>query len=101
MKVFDEIRDLYAQLPESKKRGYPAGRFSFNTPGGRCEACEGNGATRLDMEMMADLWITCPVCNGRRYDHETLNVLFKGKSIADCLEMDIQEAAVHFAAIPK
>lgn len=101
VKVFDEIRDLYAQLPESKKRGYPAGRFSFNTPGGRCEACEGNGATRLDMEMMADLWITCPVCNGRRYDHETLNVLFKGKSIADCLEMDIQEAAVHFAAIPK
>ncbi len=101
VKVFDEIRDLYAKLPESKKRGYLPGRFSFNTEGGRCEACEGNGSNRLDMEMLADLWITCPVCNGRRYDHETLNVLFKGKSIADCLEMDIQDALIHFDAIPK
>jgi excinuclease ABC subunit A len=101
VKVFDEIRDLYARLPESKKRGYLPGRFSFNTEGGRCEACEGNGSNRLDMEMLADLWITCPVCNGRRYDHETLNVLFKGKSIADCLEMDIQDALIHFDAIPK
>jgi excinuclease ABC subunit A len=101
VKVFDEIRDLYARLPESKKRGYLPGRFSFNTAGGRCESCEGNGSNRLDMEMLADLWITCPVCNGRRYDHETLNVLFKGKSIADCLEMDIQDALIHFDAIPK
>jgi len=101
VKVFDEIRDLYAKLPESKKRGYLPGRFSFNTEGGRCSACEGNGSTRLDMEMLADLWVTCPVCNGRRYDHETLQVLFKGKSIADCLEMDIQDALVHFESIPK
>lgn len=101
VKVFDEIRDLYSKLTESKKRGYLPGRFSFNTEGGRCGACEGNGATRLDMEMLADLWVTCPVCNGRRYDHETLQVLFKGKSIADCLEMDIQEALVHFESIPK
>ncbi len=101
VKVFDEIRDLYAQLPDSKKRGYLPGRFSFNTEGGRCGACEGNGSTRLDMEMLADLWVTCPMCNGRRYDHETLQVQFKGKSIADCLEMDIQEALDHFSAIPK
>ncbi len=101
VKVFDEIRDLYAKLTESKKRGYLPGRFSFNTDGGRCAACEGNGSTRLDMEMLADLWVTCPVCNGRRYDHETLQVLFKEKSIADCLEMDIQEALEHFNAIPK
>jgi excinuclease ABC subunit A len=101
VKVFDEIRDLYSKLTESKKRGYLPGRFSFNTEGGRCGACEGNGATRLDMEMLADLWVTCPVCNGRRYDHETLQVLFKGKSIADCLEMDIQEALLHFESIPK
>ncbi|MDZ4849111.1 MAG: excinuclease ABC subunit UvrA [Pirellulaceae bacterium] len=101
VKVFDEIRDLYAKLPESKKRGYLPGRFSFNTDGGRCGACEGNGSTRLDMEMLADLWVICPVCNGRRYDHETLQVLFKGKSIADCLEMDIQEALEHFQSIPK
>ena len=101
VKVFDEIRDLYAKLTESKKRGYLPGRFSFNTEGGRCSACEGNGSTRLDMEMLADLWVVCPVCNGRRYDHETLQVLFKEKSIADCLEMDIQEALEHFQAIPK
>lgn len=101
VKVFDEIRDLYAQLPESKKRGYLPGRFSFNTEGGRCSACEGNGSTRLDMEMLADLWVTCPLCNGRRYDFETLQVLFKGKSIADCLDMDIQEALEHFSAFPK
>ncbi len=101
VKVFDEIRNLYTQLTESKRRGYAAGRFSFNTAGGRCSACEGNGATRLDMEMLADLWVPCPVCDGRRYDLETLEVQWKGKSVADVLEMDVQEALLHFENVPK
>ena len=101
VKVFDEIRSLFMLLPEAKRRGYLAGRFSFNTQGGRCSACEGNGATRLDMEMLADLWVPCPVCEGRRYDHETLEVKFKDKSIADVLEMDVQEALLHFSNVPK
>ena len=100
IKLFDEIRKLYAQLPESKARGYRAGRFSFNVSGGRCEACEGNGAQRLEMDFLADVWVTCPVCEGHRFGHETLGIRFKEKSIADILEMDIQEALEHFANIP-
>jgi len=106
IKVFDEIRDLYARLPDSKVRGYKPGRFSFNVPsgeegGGRCEACEGNGANRLDMEFLADIWVPCPVCEGRRFNRETLAIHFRGKSIADVLDMDVQEALRHFANIPK
>lgn len=101
IKVFDEIRNLYAQLPESKRRGYKPGRFSFNVVGGRCEACSGNGSNKLEMDFLADVWITCPVCQGHRFSHETLQVLYKGKSIADVLEMDIQEALDHFENIPK
>ena len=100
IKVFDEIRRLYAQLPESKARGYKAGRFSFNVRGGRCEACEGNGSTRLEMDFLADVWVTCPVCEGRRFNRETLQVRFKGQSIAQVLEMDVQEGLRHFENVP-
>ena len=100
IKVFDDIRDLYAQLPESKARGYKPGRFSFNVAGGRCEACEGNGSNRLEMDFLADIWVTCPVCEGHRFSRETLQVRYKGKSIAQVLEMDIQEALAHFENIP-
>jgi excinuclease ABC subunit A len=101
IKVFDEIRQLFAQLPDAKIRGYKPGRFSFNKPGGRCEACEGNGSNRLEMDFLADVWVTCPVCEGRRFNRETLQVRFKGKSIRDVLEMDVQEALVHFENVPR
>ena len=101
IKVFDLIRDLYAQMPEAKVRGYKPGRFSFNKPGGRCEACEGNGSTRLEMDFLADVWVTCPVCEGRRFNRETLQIRFKDKTIRDVLEMDVQEALEHFTNVPK
>ncbi len=101
IKVFDLIRDLYAQMSEAKVRGYKPGRFSFNKPGGRCEACEGNGSTRLEMDFLADVWVTCPVCEGRRFNRETLQIRFKDKNIHDVLEMDVQEALEHFTHIPK
>jgi excinuclease ABC subunit A len=101
IKVFDEIRALFAELPEAKVRGYPPGRFSFNKPGGRCEACEGNGSNRLEMDFLADVWVTCPVCEGRRFNRETLQVRFKGKTIHEVLEMDVQEALAHFQNVPK
>ncbi len=101
VKVFDEIRNLYAQMPDAKRRGYKAGRFSFNTEGGRCSACDGNGATNLDMEMLADIWVTCPVCEGKRFDRETLDVKFKDATIADTLEMDVQQALQHYENVPK
>ncbi|HEV8061860.1 MAG TPA: excinuclease ABC subunit UvrA [Gemmataceae bacterium] len=101
IKVFDEIRTLFAEMPEAKVRGYKSGRFSFNRPGGRCEACEGNGSNRLEMDFLADVWVTCPVCEGRRFNRETLQIRYKGKSIHDVLEMDVQEALEHFTNIPK
>jgi excinuclease ABC subunit A len=101
IKLFDEIRTLFALMPEAKVRGYTGGRFSFNKPGGRCEACEGNGSNRLEMDFLADVWVTCPVCEGRRFNRETLQIRFKGKSIHDVLEMDVQEALEHFANVPK
>ncbi len=101
IKLFDLIRDLYAQVPEAKARGYTPGRFSFNVTGGRCEACDGNGSNRLEMDFLADVWVTCPVCQGKRFGRETLHVRFKGKSISDVLDMDVQEALDHFANIPK
>src|SRR5579884_441679 len=101
IKVFDEIRALFAELPEAKVRGYPPGRFSFNKPGGRCEACEGNGSNRLNMDFLADVWVTCPVCEGRRFNRETLQVRFKGKNIQEVLDMDVQEALEHFTHVPK
>lgn len=101
VKVFDLIRNLYAQLPTAKMRGYKPGRFSFNVEGGRCEYCEGHGATKLEMDFLADIWVDCPVCETHRFNRETLEVLFKEKSIAEVLEMDIQEAMDHFEPIPK
>ncbi len=100
IKVFDEIRRLYTQLPEARAKGFEPGRFSFNVSGGRCEACEGNGSTRLEMDFLADIWVTCPVCEGHRFNRETLQVRYKGKSIAEVLEMDVQEALTHFENIP-
>src|SRR3954470_21773495 len=100
IKLFDDIRSLYTQLPESKRRGYKPGRFSFNVQGGRCEACEGNGSNRLEMDFLADVWVTCNVCNGHRVNRETLQVMYKEKSIAQVLEMDVQEALAHFENIP-
>ncbi|MFO0927447.1 MAG: hypothetical protein U0736_10470 [Gemmataceae bacterium] len=88
-------------MTESKVRGYPPGRFSFNKPGGRCEACEGNGSNRLNMDFLADVWVTCPVCEGRRFNRETLQVKHKGRTIHDVLEMDVQDALDHFQNIPK
>ncbi|MCS7046250.1 MAG: excinuclease ABC subunit UvrA, partial [Gemmataceae bacterium] len=101
IKLFDQIRDLYAKVPEAKARGYRPGRFSFNRPGGRCEACEGNGSRRLEMDFLADVWVRCAVCEGRRFNRETLQIRFKDKNIHDVLEMDVQEALVHFENIPK
>ncbi|MEQ8790633.1 MAG: excinuclease ABC subunit UvrA [Pirellulaceae bacterium] len=101
IKVFDEIRKLFTQLPDAKRRGFLPGRFSFNVSGGRCEACEGNGSTRLEMDFLADVWVTCPVCEGHRFNRETLQVKFKDKSIAEVLEMDVQQALELFENIPK
>jgi excinuclease ABC subunit A len=101
VKLFDAIRDLYTKLPEAKRRGFKPGRFSFNVQGGRCEACEGHGATKLEMDFLADIWVTCPVCQGRRFNKETLEVHFKGKSIADVLDMDVQQALEHFENFPR
>jgi excinuclease ABC subunit A len=101
IKVFDEIRAHFAQLPDAKVRGYSPSRFSFNRPGGRCEACEGNGATKLEMDFLADVWVTCPVCEGKRFNRETLQVRYRGKSIHDVLAMDVQQALELFENIPK
>ncbi len=101
VKVFDEIRNLFARMPEAKTRGYTASRFSFNVDGGRCAACDGNGATKLEMDFLADIWVTCPICQGRRYNRETLSVEFKKCSIADVLEMDVSQAIKLFENIPK
>src|SRR5262245_9952115 len=101
IKVFDEIRAHFAQMPDAKVRGYQPGRFSFNRPGGRCEACEGNGANKLEMDFLADVWVTCPVCEGKRFNRETLQVRYRGKNIHDVLEMDVQEALELFENVPK
>ncbi|MDB5346609.1 MAG: excinuclease subunit [Schlesneria sp.] len=101
VKLFDLVRDLYTQLPESKLRGFKPGRFSFNVEGGRCEACEGNGSNKLEMDFLADIWVTCPVCQGHRFNKETLEVRYKGKNITDVLEMDVQQALEHFENHPK
>jgi excinuclease ABC subunit A len=101
IKLFDEIRALFAEMNEAKVRGYQPGRFSFNRPGGRCEACEGNGANKLEMDFLADVWVTCPVCEGKRFNRETLQVHYRGKTIHDVLEMDVQEALELFENHPK
>jgi len=98
--LFGDIRDLFAQLPEAKMRGYGPGRFSFNVKGGRCESCEGDGIIRIEMHFLPDIFVTCEVCSGRRYNRETLEVTYKGKSIADVLEMTVAEALDFLGAIP-
>jgi excinuclease ABC subunit A len=98
--AFDPIRKLFSELPESKVRGYKPGRFSFNVKGGRCEACQGNGANLVEMDFLADVWVTCPVCEGKRFNRETLDIVFKGKSIADVLEMEVEEACAFFSNVP-
>jgi len=100
-KALDPIRQLFAKLPEARMRGYDAGRFSFNRPGGRCEECDGRGAVRVEMHFLADVWVPCERCHGKRYNRETLEVKFKGHSIADVLEMEIAEARELFQNIPK
>ncbi len=99
--VFNDIRDLYAQLPEAKIRGYKPGRFSFNVKGGRCEACGGNGYRTIEMNFLPDVLVSCEVCHGKRYNRETLEVRFKGKSIADVLDMTINQAVEFFENQPQ
>ena len=99
--VFTAIRDLYAMLPESRERGYKAGRFSFNVSGGRCEACQGEGQRRIEMNFLPDVYVLCEVCGGKRYNHETLSVRFKGYSIADLLETPIADALPVLEDIPQ
>ena len=99
--VFTAIRDIYAMLPESRERGYKAGRFSFNVKGGRCEACQGDGLKRIEMNFLPDVYVTCDVCRGRRYNQETLQVKYKGKSIADLLESSVEEAVGILENIPQ
>jgi excinuclease ABC subunit A len=99
--VFSAIRDIYAMLPESRERGYKAGRFSFNVKGGRCEACQGDGLKRIEMNFLPDVYVTCDVCRGRRYNLETLQVKYKGKSIADLLESSVADAVDILANIPQ
>lgn len=98
--AFGPIRDWFAGLPESKTRGYKPGRFSFNVKGGRCEACQGDGLIKIEMHFLPDVYVTCETCDGKRYNRETLEVLYKGKSIADVLDMTVEEAQKFFAAVP-
>ena len=98
--AFTPIRDWFAGLPESKARGYMPGRFSFNVKGGRCEACQGDGVIKIEMHFLPDVYVTCDVCDGQRYNRETLEVTFKGKSIADVLAMTVEEGCEFFAAVP-
>jgi excinuclease ABC subunit A len=99
-KIFDEIRDIFALSPDAKKRGYKPGRFSFNVRGGRCEACGGDGQIRVEMHFLPDVFVTCDVCQGRRYNHETLEVRYKGLNIAEVLDLTVQQAREFFANFP-
>lgn len=99
--VFDLIRDIFAEMNESKLRGYDKGRFSFNVPGGRCEACNGDGVLKIEMHFLSDIYVPCEVCHGKRYNKETLEIKYKGKSIADVLDMTVEEALTFFDKIPR
>jgi excinuclease ABC subunit A len=99
--VYTNIREIFAQVPEAKARGYKPGRFSFNVKGGRCEACQGHGQKKIEMHFLPDVWVRCDVCKGTRFNRETLQIRYKGKSIADTLNMDVNEALEHYGNIPK
>ncbi|MDD5016294.1 MAG: ATP-binding cassette domain-containing protein, partial [Atribacterota bacterium] len=98
--AFTHIRDWFTELPEAKIRGYKVGRFSFNVKGGRCESCQGDGLIKIEMHFLPDVYINCDVCNGQRYNRETLEVRYKGKSIADVLSMTVEDAAEFFKHVP-
>ncbi len=98
--IFNEIRNLFSQLPESKARGYKPGRFSFNVKGGRCEACQGNGVIKIEMHFLPDVFVTCEYCKGKRYARETLDISFKGKNIAEVLDLSVDEATLFFENVP-
>ncbi len=99
--AFTPIREWFAGLPEAKARGYEPGRFSFNVKGGRCEACQGDGVIKIEMHFLPDVYVTCDVCKGKRYNRETLDVTFKGKTIADVLDMTVEEGLDFFKAVPR
>ena len=99
--LFDQIRELFSKTQEARARGYKPGRFSFNVKGGRCEVCRGDGQIKIEMHFLPDVYVPCEQCHGKRYNRETLEVRFKGKTIADVLEMPIEEALEFFAHIPK
>ena len=99
--VFDNIRDIFAETNEAKLRGYQKGRFSFNVPGGRCETCQGDGSLKIEMHFLSDIYVPCETCKGKRYNKETLEVKYKGKSISDVLDMTVDEALEFFDKIPK
>jgi excinuclease ABC subunit A len=98
--LFTPIRELFAGVPEARSRGYDAGRFSFNVKGGRCEACQGDGVTKVEMHFLADIYVPCDVCHGKRYNRETLEIRYKGKNIHEVLDMPVAEAAQFFSAVP-
>jgi len=99
--VWDDIRALFASTPEAKRRGYAPGRFSFNVTGGRCEACKGDGQIKIEMHFLPDIYVPCEVCNGARYNHETLQVTYRGKTVSDVLAMSVEEALSFFENIPQ
>jgi len=98
--LFTPIRELFAQVPEARARGYKPGRFSFNVKGGRCEACQGDGVIKVEMHFLPDIYVSCDVCHGKRYNRETLDIRYKGKNINEVLEMTIEEAHEFFSAVP-
>jgi excinuclease ABC subunit A len=98
--LFTPIRELFAEVPAARERGYGPGRFSFNVAGGRCEACQGDGVLKVEMHFLPDVYVPCDVCHGRRYNRETLEVLYKGKNITEVLNLTVEDAHGYFSAVP-